>query len=60
MTTPLTTKKIRISVYLDEDIYEALKNLSKLRKRSMSNLIEVSMEVIANAAKESGELDGDV
>ena len=37
---PVATDKKRVSLYLDEEIYEGLRRLAKERRRSLSNLIE--------------------
>lgn len=52
----VTTDKTRISVYLEPSLKEDLERLAKLRKRSMSNLIEVLCESEIDRAKESGEM----
>lgn len=41
---PLVTDKKRVSLYLDDAIYEEMRRLAKLRRRSLSNLIETICE----------------
>jgi predicted transcriptional regulator len=53
----MTTKKIRISVYLEESLKEKLEKLARANKRSVSNLIEASMEEIVKQALKSGEIE---
>lgn len=57
MVTPMVTGKKRISVYVDEQTKKDLERLSKIRKRTLSNFIEVSMQEIIEAAKRTGEFE---
>lgn len=54
--TRVATDKTRISVYLEPSLKEYLERLAKLRKRSLSNLIEVTCQEEVDRAKNSGEL----
>lgn len=55
-TSQVATDKKRISVYLDEHLKEELEKLAKQRKRSLSNLIEVTCQEEIERAKRDGEL----
>lgn len=59
MVSLVVTAKKRMSLYLEENIKTDLERLAKLRKRSLSNLIEVLCEEAVASAKESGELGND-
>jgi hypothetical protein len=50
---PVATDKKRVSLYLDEEIYEGLRRLAKERRRSMSNLIEYLCAVEIEKSKSS-------
>lgn len=54
--TSVTTDKKRVSLYVDEEVKEKLERLAKARKRSLSNLIEVSMTEIVEKAEKEGEI----
>ncbi|BAT56688.1 hypothetical protein NOS3756_57000 (plasmid) [Nostoc sp. NIES-3756] len=56
MVLSVVTAKKRISLYLDEALKSDLERLAKIRKRSLSNLIEVICEEEVERAKQSGEL----
>ncbi|BBD63047.1 hypothetical protein NIES2109_58970 (plasmid) [Nostoc sp. HK-01] len=56
MVLSVVTAKKRISLYLDEALKSDLERLAKIRKRSLSNLIEVICEEEVERAKKSGEL----
>ncbi|MBD2683522.1 MULTISPECIES: ribbon-helix-helix domain-containing protein [Nostoc] len=56
MVLSVVTAKKRISLYLDEALKSDLERLAKIRKRSLSNLIEVICEEEVERAKNSGEL----
>ncbi|NJK50879.1 hypothetical protein HC931_24690 [Candidatus Gracilibacteria bacterium] len=53
----MVTDKKRISLYVEENLKTDLERLAKIRKRSLSNLIEVICEEIVKQALHSGELD---
>jgi len=59
MVSSVVTAKKRHSLYLEENIKTDLDRLAKLRKRSVSNLIEVLCQEAIASAKESGELKND-
>jgi macrodomain Ter protein organizer (MatP/YcbG family) len=52
----VTTDKKRVSLYIEEDLKIELENLAKVRKRSLSNLIEVLCEEAVQQAKKQGEI----
>jgi len=52
----VVTDKKRISLYVEENLKVDLERLAKIRKRSLSNLIEVICEEVVMQAKNSGEL----
>lgn len=56
MVSSVVTAKKRISLYLEEGLKEELEKLAKVRKRSLSNLIETCMDEIAKKAKQEGEI----
>ncbi|BBD63312.1 hypothetical protein NIES2109_61620 (plasmid) [Nostoc sp. HK-01] len=56
MVLSVVTAKKRISLYLDEALKSDLERLAKIRKRSLSNLIEVICEEEVERAKKSEEL----
>lgn len=56
MVQSLVTKKIRVSLYLDENLKSFLESLAVSRRRSLSNLIEVLCEQEVDAALKSGEI----
>jgi CopG-like RHH_1 or ribbon-helix-helix domain, RHH_5 len=53
----VVTDKKRISLYVEENLKIDLERLARVRKRSLSNLIEVICEEIVLQAKRSGELN---
>jgi excinuclease UvrABC nuclease subunit len=54
--TEVISAKKRISLYLDEALKSNLERLAKIRKRSLSNLIEVLCEEELERARNNGEL----
>ncbi|MBD2457712.1 hypothetical protein H6G80_27030 [Nostoc sp. FACHB-87] len=56
MVLSVVTAKKRISLYLDEALKSDLERLAKIRKRSLSNLIEVICEEEVERAKKNEEL----
>ncbi|BAY35665.1 XRE family transcriptional regulator (plasmid) [Nostoc carneum NIES-2107] len=54
--TEVIADKKRMSLYLDEALKSDLERLAKIRKRSLSNLIEVICEEELERARKSGEL----
>ncbi|MBW4617366.1 MAG: hypothetical protein KME21_29950 [Desmonostoc vinosum HA7617-LM4] len=54
--TEVISDKKRISLYLDEALKSDLERLAKIRKRSLSNLIEVLCEEELERARNNGEL----
>ncbi|MEH1795593.1 ribbon-helix-helix domain-containing protein [Nostoc sp.] len=54
--TEVIADKKRISLYLDEALKSDLERLAKIRKRSLSNLIEVLCEEELERARNNGEL----
>jgi predicted transcriptional regulator len=52
----VATSKPKVSVYIDPDLKEDLEALAKIRKRSVSNLIEVLCQEEVDRAKKSGEI----
>lgn len=56
MVLSVVTAKKRISLYLDEALKSDLERLAKIRKRSLSNLIEVLCEEELERARNNGEL----
>lgn len=54
--TEVISAKKRISLYLDEALKSDLERLAKIRKRSLSNLIEVLCEEELERARNNGEL----
>lgn len=54
--TEVISDKKRISLYLDEALKSDLERLAKIRKRSLSNLIEVLCEEELERARDNGEL----
>ncbi|MBD2359556.1 hypothetical protein H6G41_34305 [Tolypothrix sp. FACHB-123] len=55
MVLSVVTAKKRMSLYLDEALKSDLERLAKIRKRSLSNLIEVICEEELERARKSGE-----
>jgi predicted transcriptional regulator len=56
MVLSVVTAKKRMSLYLDEALKSDLERLAKIRKRSLSNLIEVLCEEELERARKDGEL----
>ena len=56
MVSSVVTTKKRMSLYLDEALKSSLERLAKIRKRSLSNLIEVLCEEELERARKNGEL----
>jgi predicted transcriptional regulator len=56
MVLSVVTAKKRISLYLDEALKSDLERLAKIRKRSLSNLIEVLCEEELERVTKNGEL----
>lgn len=56
MTSVVTDKK-RVSLYIEETLKVELEKLAKVRKRSLSNLIEVLCEEAVQQAKKQGEIN---
>ncbi|MCC5624821.1 hypothetical protein [Nostoc sp. CHAB 5715] len=54
--TEVISDKKRISLYLDEALKSDLERLAKIRKRSLSNLIEVLCEEELERVRKNGEL----
>lgn len=54
--TEVISDKKRISLYLDEALKSDLERLAKIRKRSLSKLIEVLCEEKLERARNNGEL----
>jgi macrodomain Ter protein organizer (MatP/YcbG family) len=52
----VVTDKKRVSLYIEENLKIELENLAKVRKRSLSNLIEVLCEEAVQQAKKQGEI----
>jgi CopG-like RHH_1 or ribbon-helix-helix domain, RHH_5 len=57
VASKVVTDKKRISLYVEENLKIDLERLAKIRKRSLSNLIEVICEEVVIQALHSGELD---
>ncbi len=53
----VTTNKTRVSLYVEEWLKVRLDQLAKVRRRSLSNLIEVICEDAVLRAEETGELE---
>ena len=60
MTLLVTTHKTRISLYVEEWLKVRLGQLAKVRRRSLSNLIEVICEEAILKAEERGELEKEI
>ena len=56
MALLVTTNKTRISLYVEEQLKVKLGQLAKVRRRSLSNLIEVICEDAVLDAEATGEL----
>lgn len=56
-TSIVTTDKKRISLYVEEELKADLENLAKVRKRSVSNLIEVICQQAVDEAKKKREIE---
>ncbi|MEC4817817.1 MAG: ribbon-helix-helix protein, CopG family [Scytonema sp. PMC 1069.18] len=52
----VVTDKKRVSLYIEETLKVELEKLAKVRKRSLSNLIEVLCEEAIQQAKKQGEI----
>jgi predicted transcriptional regulator len=52
----VATDKKRVSIYITEELKIDIEKLANVRRRSMSNLIELSMEDTIKKAKENGEI----
>ncbi|MEA5595767.1 ribbon-helix-helix domain-containing protein [Rivularia sp. UHCC 0363] len=52
----MVTDKKRVSLYIEENLKIELEKLAKVRKRSLSNLIEVLCEEAVRQAKKQGEI----
>lgn len=48
--------KLRVSLYIEENLKIELEKLAKVKKRSLSNLIEVLCEEAVQQAKKQGEI----
>ncbi len=55
----VATKKARIVTYIEHDVKEKAEQLASIRRRSLSNLLEVLIESAVREAEESGELPTD-
>jgi predicted transcriptional regulator len=52
----VATDKKRVSIYITEELKIDIERLANVRRRSMSNFIELSMEDTIKIAKENGEI----
>jgi predicted transcriptional regulator len=52
----VTTDKKRVSIYISEELKTDIERLANVRRRSMSNLVELSLEDVIKRAKENGEI----
>jgi predicted transcriptional regulator len=52
----VATDKKRVSIYITEELKIDIEKLANVRRRSMSNFIELSMEETIKKAKENGEI----
>lgn len=52
----VATDKVRVSTYIEDELKPKLEMLAKVRKRSVSNLIEVLCQEAVDRAEKEGEL----
>ncbi|MBD2316704.1 ribbon-helix-helix domain-containing protein [Phormidium tenue] len=52
----VATDKVRVSTYIEDGLKPKLELLAKVRKRSVSNLIEVLCQEAVDKAEKEGEL----